>query len=59
MGIFYGRPDETGKIHIAKNVAIDDEKRRIAQQRQRLRNAAGGFQCAGRFGRVGNAQAPA
>ena len=44
---------EVGKaaeIHIAIDVAIDDEERRVAEQRQGGGDAAGRFQGARRFG---------
>ena len=50
---------ETAQVGVAPNVGIDDEKRRVAQKRHRLDDAAGGFQPFLRFVRIVDAQAVA
>ena len=53
-----GRPGETAKIDVAIDVAIDYEKRLVAEQGQGVGDAAGGFQRAWRFRRIADSQTP-
>ena len=48
------------RIPIAPDVAVDHQEGLVVpEQGQRVGDAAGGFQCALRFGRIGDRQAPA
>jgi hypothetical protein len=47
------------EIPVAPDVAIDHQEGFVAEQRQGVGDAAGGFQRAGRFRRIADAQAEA
>ncbi len=53
-----GQPGKTAKIDVAIDVAIDYEKRLVAEQGQGVGDAAGGFQRARRFRRIADSQTP-
>ena len=45
------------EINVSQHIAIDDQKRLVAQKRQGGGNATGGFQASGALGRIGNVHA--